>query len=506
MKRQGVTLIELLIALAITALMMGAVVTLFANMTQSVTDSRSVIEISERLRAARNLLQNDLVWHTAPATPPLNPAVDQGFIELIEGQIYSDNGFVAATGSPTVPLFYTSAGMTVSGSLTGTVREIYTSASPGSILGDVDDIVQLTVHSNDKPFTGIVNGVMMESQNAEIIWFALPNGRLLTNKDGSTTQLWTLYRRVLLVLPGLNLQALGLGTVPSIFANNDISAHTDWITNQTVSNSLGDLTKRENRFYHGQATNPPANFPFQLNRVNLPSAILTGARLGQDVVLDNVLAFDMRVYDPLAAMVPGTDGTLLGPCDVGYSQTGVTNLATLAAKGGMTGGFVDMAYAEYGTNFAPQLRNPFVFWNVKGYFAIGAGAVAYSKMTLPGYATYDSWSLSYEHDGIDQDGSGTADQGYNGFDDNAGPGPYFGPNPSWLAVNGIVDDPPAFAVVYNTASPGTSNPSVGATPGERETMSPFPFPLQAVEVKIRVYESDSRQVRQVTVVQDFVPE
>ncbi len=50
MRRHGVTLIELMISLAITLIMMGAVVTLFANMTSSVTDSRAVINMSERPR------------------------------------------------------------------------------------------------------------------------------------------------------------------------------------------------------------------------------------------------------------------------------------------------------------------------------------------------------------------------------------------------------------------------------------------------------------------------
>ena len=70
MSRRGVTLIELLIALAITMIMMGAVVTLFANMTTSVTDSRAVIDMTDKLRTARDLLQND-TWlgHTKRRLP-----------------------------------------------------------------------------------------------------------------------------------------------------------------------------------------------------------------------------------------------------------------------------------------------------------------------------------------------------------------------------------------------------------------------------------------------------
>ena len=41
---------------------------------------------------------------------------------------------------------------------------------------------------------------------------------------------------------------------------------------------------------------------------------------------------------------------------------------------------------------------------------------------------------------------------------------------------------------------------------ERETMPPYTDALRGLQIKIRVYEPDSRQVRQVTVVSDFTPE
>ncbi len=324
----------------------------------------------------------------------------------------------------------------------------------------------------------------------------LPNGRILTTANGTQIQLCTLYRRVLLVLPGYSLQ--GAGAVPALYANYDISAHNDPVTGQTVANTLGDLTKRENRFYHGvPGNNPPTNFPYQLNPANLnpatytPAAILTGKRLGEDVILDNVLAFDMRVYDPLAAFVKGADGTMLGPSDPGYTLGGVASLQSLANAGGMLGGFVDMGYTQYSTT--PN----FIFWGMNSYFSSGQGGSTYSQLLSTFYNTYDTWSLSYEQDGIDQDKSGVADQGMNGFDDVAGPGPY---PANWLSINGIVDDPPGFTVDYALGL------KVVPFPGERETQAPYPYPLRAVQVTLRVYENDSRQVRQVTVNQDFVPE
>jgi hypothetical protein len=42
--------------------------------------------------------------------------------------------------------------------------------------------------------------------------------------------------------------------------------------------------------------------------------------------------------------------------------------------------------------------------------------------------------------------------------------------------------------------------------GERETVPPYDKPLRGVQVILRLYERDSRQVRQVSVNQSFVPE
>ena len=57
------------------------------------------------------------------------------------------------------------------------------------------------------------------------------------------------------------------------------------------------------------------------------------------------------------------------------------------------------------------------------------------------------------------------DQGKNGIDDNN---------------NGLIDEA-----------------------AEQETSPPYPVPLKAVQVRIRCYEPSSRQVRQVTIQQEF---
>ena len=48
--RAAFTLVEMLVAMAVTLIMMGAVVTIFGTVGNSVSSSRATMEISERLR------------------------------------------------------------------------------------------------------------------------------------------------------------------------------------------------------------------------------------------------------------------------------------------------------------------------------------------------------------------------------------------------------------------------------------------------------------------------
>src|SRR5436190_9438946 len=69
----GFTVLELLVSLVVTLIMMGAVVTIFGLIGDNVSGARATIEMSERLRAAKNLLQRDLAGVTATMMPPLRP-------------------------------------------------------------------------------------------------------------------------------------------------------------------------------------------------------------------------------------------------------------------------------------------------------------------------------------------------------------------------------------------------------------------------------------------------
>src|SRR6187455_935401 len=101
--RGAFTLIEMLVAMAITLIMMGAVVTLFANISNSVRNRRATTEMSGQLRHVRNVLQQDLQGATCPGVTWQRPESNHGYIEIIEGQYhegYATNLLDADTTKP----------------------------------------------------------------------------------------------------------------------------------------------------------------------------------------------------------------------------------------------------------------------------------------------------------------------------------------------------------------------------------------------------------------------
>jgi hypothetical protein len=186
---------------------------------------------------------------------------------------------------------------------------------------------------------------------------------------------------------------------------------------------------------------------------------------GTDVVLSDVLAFDVRAYDP-EAEVRVNNGVPVVPGDPGWSSGTPMNPK-------VTGAFVDLNYlaepysiSNCTSNFSgyPAFRD----LNNNGQWNPGEPFLGVPCMSPNGTSigtSYCSWSMHYERDGFDQDGLYGVDQGTDGLDNDLS--------------NGIDD------------------------PGENETSAPYPVELRGIQVKIRLYEPDTRQVRQVTVIGKF---
>jgi hypothetical protein len=437
--RRGITLVEMLVALAVTLLMMGAVVTVFGFIGERVTDSRAMIETADRLRSAGHRLREDLTSITVDAIPWQRPEEGAGYLEILEGPARDARD---ASGTYALP------------------------DSPLAMIGDPDDMLMFTVRSHGEPYrgkftppTGSNLSPIIESNTAEVVWFLQPTVGVVTNP-----QTYSLCRRQMVIVPEgvLGSNAPLDATYYELY---DVSARVDRHRSgsiRRVANTLGDLTKRENRFLHNKiyanalasgtaGLGYPWPVRYQPNAPPLPP--FSADRHGEDVVLTNVLSFDVQVFDPNVEM-RSTGSAIIEPTDPGYKNAPANN--TNPARG---------AYIDLGDPLPGAI------------FGAMAPGAALKSLLAPNaqqfrYSTYDTWSFHYEHDGIQQTPAGP-DKGTNGLDDNATTNPPF---------------------------PGVDDMS------ERETSPPYPYPLRGLRVKIRVYEPTSKQVRETTIVQSFVPE
>jgi hypothetical protein len=512
--RRGLTLVEMMIAMVITLMIVFAMVQAFQWVGETTTDGRAVIEMLGQIRQARSRLENDLGHLTVVPVRPWgnDPDNDKGHLEVIEGG-----------GSDTTPQRYLvrdpSTGILNYANFNfGTVD-----AAPWtSMFGDLDDIVSMTIHDADRPFRGRYQGNMIESSDAEVLWWAELNDKT-QDTDGNGVvgpfegangqwdpgETFTIRRRVLLVRPDLNVGSVlpapyGAQTPDVFLQNNDVSVRYQFDATNSLqgiaANSLADLSQRHNRTAHPpidysivDAGTPPrplglstGGYMSPLNPSLLPAYSL-GALLGEDIVLTNVLAFDLRVWDanvPLGTYTPMAAGEVaeaLLPGDPGYTAASIVAPVP-------RGGFIDLG-ALAATSF--RAVHPILTANA-GYVSPFSGAMS-SKSLLSGVNdnfVYDSWTRYYEKDGKNQDAVldqaqsvYMVDEGTDGLDNNG----MRGVDETFTGVNGYDDD-----------SNGTIDDLSEQVQAECETAPPYPYALEAIQVRIRMYESDTRQVRQVT--------
>jgi len=418
-KSRGMTLVEMLVATTMTLVIMGVVAQLFGMMGKGLTGGRNVLNLDAQLRGVAHTLRTDLTGITVETLPPVAPETDSGYLEIIEGPLAD----LSAHGA---------------GNLT-------------TLTADWDDVLLFTTRSFGDPFIGLADSATfgtttIRSQYAEVAWFCRLAPAPQQIVPGTT--LYSLHRRQLLVLPFVGLGTFIAGgnsttSAMTAFRNaNDLSVHA--LSASTVApNSLADLTKRENRFLHNPGgTVTAAAYPFDVSVVSGQfssngefNGHLTGARDGEDVVLSNVIAFDVRVFDPQAPLPGGATGDYV---DLGSSGTPAVAIGAI---------------------FPPATGN----FGTRGVFV--SNATTSHTLFRP---TYDTWSTHYEANGLNEDGDSLIDEGTNGEDDGG--------------ISGLIDDL-----------------------AERETSPPYPVPLRGIEVRIRCYEPESRQVRQVTIRHTFVP-
>ena len=507
---RAMTLVEMLIAMALTMILVYAIAEFYARIGPSVKDGRAMIDLVAQLRTATARLRADLERLTLIPRPPSDDDNSPGYFEYFEGRgndidTNANNLLDATEDSDT-------------NSISDFVQYNYS-----TMLGDIDDVLAFTIRTDGDPLVGygfavnLASGIPdyatpagFSSPRAEVVWFSS-----FIDQDGDN--LWDpnerrlLHRRQLIVNESLNVMHSGDANVSfpyfmRIPVPNPDTSVLDGMKLYDVSLEQGpivngyryffarrfhDLTRRENRFAH---LGGPANFS---NRIDIDGHVLlrdntalltdaanygslnrwvqSGLRQGDDVILANALAFDVRVFDPSAAILADNSdatgqGTPADPTDdaQGTVQPGDSGWATSLTNGYPIvgyGAYVDLWYSRYATPVASPPNPTPIFAIVPAYAGPAPGAAAYRSALG---ATYDTWALSYDRDGVDQLGDGQIDLGTNGFDDDG--------------FNGVDD-----AL-------------------ERETTPPYPVPLRGIQVEIRVSEPTTRQVRQATIGWDFITE
>jgi hypothetical protein len=449
--RLGLTLIEIMVSLTLVLVIMVTTLTIFGMIAGAVADSRAMMDLVDREKAAVLRLQADLDGVTVQTIPWVRPESASGYLLYVEG---------GATDAHPV------SGRTAQ-AMTQEIKELGPGGTGGDrgsyVLGDTDDVLMMTVHSRGTPFVGRGPQGMIESNLAEVVWFVAP-----AETDSNRRPL-TLYRRVLLIRPDLDVGAGGGRT--EFFNKYDISARFDEDRGTMVPNTLADLTQPENRFSHSRGSGGVGGGGATPAKINLNASGSAGtpslirpfkaeeaagggtSRLGDDVILTNCVGFDIKIFDARARVNERGDQDALVPGDFKY-----------AAQGSSLGAYVDLGPGPQGGGGGEGSAG----WRAMGPFSHKPHPKSRTEGIPNVSAVYDTWSFHYEHDGQSQRGGtgGSSDTGTDGMD---------------LGGNGVDD----------------------AT--ERETSPPYTKPLRGLQIKVRCYEPASRQVREVTVVKEFSP-
>ena len=371
--RSAFTLVEMLVATAATLILLGIVMTMFEILGEAVNESRTVGELEAQLRTVSTLLQQDLLGTSVNAdsrglTCPADSSTGNGYFEVIEG--------------PNTDLWDSSgSGFDKSGTTPGPLN-----SSDDRIVGDTDDLLFFTTQSiSQEPFSGNfgINSTTT-SADAEVVWFCKPT------PNSSNPTLYTLYRRCLLVVGQFPESPFdSQGSMPytsAFFELYDLSARCEVSNgNQRMQlNTLQDLLLRRNRFAHYDfsMTDPP--FVLASVIATRPVLAFSGSRIGEDVLMTNVLSFDVRLLDPTASE-RRLGVTRLTPGDKDYWAASLNS--------GSSPIYVDLGYNSSNTTSTPANSD------FSGY-GMNNHRLQATKTT---HRTWDTWSNSYTTNGIDDD-------------------------------------------------------------------------------------------------------
>jgi len=345
-RRQGFTLVELLVAMALIIFMMAILSGAFQAALGTFRNLKAQGDLAEKLRATAQILQRDLAANHFDGNRRLsdptfwnNGPPSQGFFQIYQGSPgilegldlddigsypsnYNDIGSYRSIDHKlafTVKLVGNDMGDFFSASAAGS-GNVWTPPIPPATTG-TPVVPQLPgglgigaiqtfgpPESRYQPPVGVASVTGYNYQWAAVAWFLQPQMNPTTGQQDTTVvdpatgsqpvRLYTLYRRQCLLVPDNNLVALAttpIGGVPSNLISNflEMSCLPDPNTGTTIFfNSPTDITMWANRSSSGWGG--------QTIYTSIPA---TSSLYGSDIVLNDVVSFDVRVL-PLYPGVP----------------------------------------------------------------------------------------------------------------------------------------------------------------------------------------------------------
>lgn len=614
-RRGGFTLLEVLIATAVTLLMMVSLAQIFKTIGDSMKQGRAALELNNRLRSVALRIRSDLENLTVIPDPPADPSTGTGYLKIFDGSL---TDYTAATASLALSRFGDVDDILLATARAGDVwfsGKVPTFVLRGGYTGAPDDLVPVSISSQHAEIVMFVEPIVASTSTAlpgvvntdrNPVYLVANPGFFQDNEANSIPDGYRVHYRTLLIRPDLNLasgilpadtasgvfiagpQTLRLpdGTTTALASPLFDMAPTHTLSDLSVrrvvnssdglpgiadfiaANSLEDLMNPANRFAHIQvpisgtsnSTMPllalgPANSAlyssepdgtlggtgFQVGSGFLhpaymlhdpaifydpdtsvaPVAVLPPSRIGEDILASDILAFDIKGFDPGVPLLlsPGANGTseagaagsddlVLSPNDPGYASV-------LGSTPVGTGEFVDLCWGRKtvqqffalggttlpaGANLWGQLSG----YSQANYTTAPVGSLPFTNALYksglvyqpPGATqlvlqpSYDTWTTSYEGDGLFQ----AERMGRRGVVVGGSGAPLEG----WRNAGGLVVD---------AGTDGLDN--TGSTAGvddiaEQETSAPFPVKLRGIKISIRMEDPATRQVKQMSVAKEFV--
>lgn len=480
--RAGLTLVEMLIALALSIFIMAIMSEAFVKGLEAFGNFKALADLEQRLRTVANIIRRDLKAPHFDTSKKLSECTVTGrampVLDGLKAGTYSAaevtallrqlapyqlktpaEGFFSVEESPNrrpnrSTMFF--EGTDSSGR--PSYRDI-PAFGGGGVIAIPSDTLHFTsrLEGNDPSsfFYGKVRaGALLDSaglstggtrydsagngmyttQAAEMLYFmgvdgsqnipgvSLPGGPVLT---------FNLYRQAWLLVPNrfsdgsaVNGDAFystfPAAEIPTRYSiDNDVSAYYNSGTGNFFFNSMADVQHRARRINAGGIRTPR---PLDL----------LGNQDGSDIMLTNVISFDVKVFDPFAYKIPLTPASGRGAyVDIGDTFNDVIDVNT-----GLVANTMPTAAAVPGDFLAPA-------------YGTTVNTIPTRPAGIPDNGTFDTGTSRYE-------GS-------------------------------------------PTATGGAGSPLLNPT----ESPKTHTFPFTSIQITIRVYEPKSKQTRQITIIQDM---